>query len=71
MTQSYKMLCIAFRYIFFDNFEDAAIVLNRHNHEHPTDDAYREVASTNASRFVTRLIYMHTQNFLIRSPSWI
>ena len=34
---------------------------------------YRKVASTNASRFVTRLVYMHTQNdnFLIRSPSWI
>ena len=32
---------------------------------------YRKVASTNASRFVTRLVYMHTQNdnFLIRSPS--
>ena len=29
---------------------------------------YRKVASTNASRFVTRLVYMHTQNynFLIR-----
>ena len=36
-------------------------------------DKYRKVASTNASRFVTRLVYMHTQNynFLIRSPSWI
>ena len=34
---------------------------------------YRKVASTNASRFVTRLVYMHTQNdnLLIRSPSWI
>jgi hypothetical protein len=34
-------------------------------------DNYRKVASTNASRFVTRLVYMHTQNdtFLIRSPS--
>ena len=33
----------------------------------------RKVASTKASRFVTRLVYMHTQNdiFLIRSPSWI
>ena len=32
---------------------------------------YRKVASTNASRFVTRLVYMHTQNyiFLIRSSS--
>ena len=32
---------------------------------------YRKVASTNASRFVTRLVYMHTQNdnLLIRSPS--
>ena len=32
---------------------------------------YRKVASTNASRFVTRLVYMHTQNdnFIIRSPS--
>ena len=34
-------------------------------------DIYRKVASTNASRFVTRLAYMHTQNdvFLIRSSS--
>ena len=32
---------------------------------------YRKVASTNAPRFVTRLVYMHTQNedFLIRSSS--
>ena len=32
---------------------------------------YRKVASTNASRFVARLVYMHTQNynFLIRSSS--
>ena len=32
---------------------------------------YRKVASSNASRFVTRLVYIHTQNdnFLIRSPS--
>ena len=34
---------------------------------------YRKVASSNASRFVTRLVYMHTKNnnFLIRSPSQI
>ena len=34
---------------------------------------YRKVASTNASRFVARLVYMHTQNynFLIRIPSRI
>ena len=42
----------------------------------PTDiseNIYRKVASTNASRFEARLVYMHTQkdNFLIRSPSWI
>ena len=32
---------------------------------------FNKVASTNASRFVTRLVYMHTENdnFLIRSPS--
>jgi hypothetical protein len=32
---------------------------------------YSKVASSNASRFVTRLVYMHTQidNFLIKSPS--
>ena len=31
---------------------------------------YRKVASTNASRFVTRLVYMHTQNdiFLRNTP---
>ena len=36
-------------------------------------EKYNKVASTNASRFVTRLVYMHTQNdnSLIRSPSWI
>ena len=34
---------------------------------------YSKVKSTNASRFVARLVYMHTQNgnFLIRSSSWI
>ena len=34
---------------------------------------YCKVASTNASRFVARLVYMHTQNdnSLIRSSSWI
>ena len=35
------------------------------------DHTYRKVASTNASRFVARLVYMYTQNynFLIRSSS--
>ena len=34
-------------------------------------NTYRKVASTNASRFEARLVYMHTKNdiFLIRSSS--
>ena len=42
-----------------------------HNLPKGNDFTYRKVASTNASRFVTRLVYMHTQNdnFLIRSLS--
>ena len=32
------------------------------NKNKQTISTYRKVASTNASRFVTRLVYMHTQN---------
>ena len=38
-----------------------------------SSSAYRKVASSNASRFVTHLVFKHTQNddFLNRSPSRI
>ena len=47
-------------------YKESRVELKSHNM-----NRYRKVASTNASRFVTRLVYMHTQNenFLIRSSS--
>ena len=40
-------------------------------HENEVGLDYRKVASTNASRFVARLVYIHIQNddFLIKSSS--